>query len=216
MANTLHRSQIGLDGKHLPSQKWECALRQQLSVSRDNFLTHFNISKSVKLHYRKIYPAELVVYCPALKPVFVLEKVRKIFAGTLPEISLFWMKRWTHVGTCVNRYKAKVLSPAVVTDVCWHRREVRGGNTGRQQPSPAWCGMAAAATAAAEAQGCSVRPRCLEGAGPSSSTGKGRKRLIFRGADSPPSESTSFSADCGEGGRWQGTTGLLLPPRPGV
>ena len=134
----------------------------------------------------------LVVYYSALKPVFILEKVRKLFAGTLPAKSLpsalVWVKRWTRVGASVNWWKARrshqlgywcllVLPPAHLL-VCAGTGEVRGGDMGRRQQGPTWCVMAA------EARGHSGKCRSAEGAGPGSPTGERRKSLTFREADS--------------------------------
>ena len=95
MANTLHRSQIGLDGKYLLSQKWECALPQQLSVLRYNFLTQFNISKSVKLHYRKIYPAEFscLPSCPKIC-IYIGKGVEDLCRYTSRNLSVLPQSEW--------------------------------------------------------------------------------------------------------------------------
>lgn len=133
MANTAHRSQIGLDGQYLLSQKWMCAQRQQLSVSRYNCLTHFTISESAKLLYKKCILPNLVVYCGGER----------------------------------RQHGAPAAQPGLVWDGCHCHRWGPG----------LWC----------EAR----RPgRCQ-----SKLLHQGEKEgLIFRGAGSPPSGSTSFSA----------------------
>lgn len=156
MANTPHRSQIGLDGQYLLSQKWTCAQRQQLSVSRYNCLTHFTISESAKLLYRKMYPAE----CSCL---------------------------------------------------LWRGEEAAWGTS-----SPAWPGVGWLPLPP-------LRPRVVvqgpvPGKVPAQAPPPGREgRLNFSWSRlSPFRVHLLLGWLCGEGGRPQGTTGLLPPPGPGT